>query len=68
MKNFIFKSSQDSDLLKIFTRVELIQTELRAQRYEHKVMLLQLERCVKGLALLVSAPENNSETLPEEEL
>ncbi len=65
MKNFIFKSSIDSDLLKIFNQLNLIQTELRHNRYDNKMELNKLDTCVKGLALLVSAPDD-SETLPEE--
>ncbi len=57
MKNFIFKSSFDKDFTKIFKILEIIQKEQRANRYDNQLELKQLEICVKGLALLVSAPE-----------
>ncbi len=70
MKNFIFKSSLDSDLLKIFTLLESIQTEQRANRFDNQEELKKLDICVKGLALLVSAPEpdNDSPTLDSGDL
>ncbi len=66
MKNFIFKSSLNSDLLKIFKILDSIQKEQRANRYDNKQELLKLDTCVKGLALLVSAPDEDS-TPPETE-
>ncbi len=69
MKNFIFKSSVDTtDLLKIFKLLENIQKEQRANRFDNQQELKKLDTCVKGLALLVSAPDNDSETLPEGDL
>ncbi len=66
MKNFIFKSSQASDLLKIISLLESIQTELRHNRFDNQSELDQLRTIVKGLALLVSAPErNDSPTLDD---
>ncbi len=53
MKNFIFKSSQDTDLLKI---LQLVQAEQRHARFDLKECNRKLDTCVKALALLVSAP------------
>ncbi len=66
MKNFIFKSSSESDLLKILQKLDIIQKEQRHARYDLQVLLKRIDTCVKGLAILVSAPENDSETLEEE--
>ncbi len=57
MKNFIFKSSQATDLLKILQKLDIIQKEQRHARYDLQVGLKQLEVIKKGIALLVSAPE-----------
>ncbi len=57
MKNFIFKSSNDSDLLKIISLLESIQKEQRANRYDNQLELKKLDTCVKGMAILVSSPE-----------
>ncbi len=54
MKNFIFKSSTDSDLLKI---LQLVQAEQRHARYDLQQITKQVDTCVKGIALLVSVPE-----------
>ncbi len=60
MKNFIFKSSNDSDLSKMFQlKLELIQKELRHQRDEHAQITKDLSTIVKGIALLVSVPEED---------
>ncbi len=56
MKNFIFKSP-DKDFHKIFSVLESIQKEQRANRYDNKIELELLQKCVKGLAILVSTPE-----------
>ncbi len=61
MKNFIFKSSSNTDLLKIFSQLDSIQKEQRANRYDNQCELKQLEVIVKGIALLVSAPEPDLE-------
>ncbi len=61
MKNFIFKSSQDTDLLKIFTRLDNIQAEQRHARYDLQEILKSCQTNTKALAILVSTPE------PEEE-
>ncbi len=61
MKNFIFKSSESKDLLKIFSTLEIIQKEQRANRYDNQKELAFLETIVKGLALLVSAPEPDND-------
>ncbi len=68
MKNFIFKSSFTTDLLKIYQKLEIIQKEQRAARYDLQVITKQVTTCVKGLAILVSAPENDSETLEPQEV
>ncbi len=69
MKNFIFKSQSISfDLVKILKVLDFVQKEQRANRYDNTQILKQLDICVKGLALLVSAPENDmtdTEPLPE---
>ncbi len=65
MKNFIFKSSSHSGLIKIVSLLESIQKEQRANRYDNQQELKKLDICVKGLALLVSAPDD-SETLGED--
>ncbi len=57
MKNFIFKSSQDSDLLKIFSILDSIQAEQRHARYDLKMILENIVVVKKGIALMVSAPE-----------
>ncbi len=67
MKNFIFKSSSESDLLKILQKLDIIQKEQRHARYDLQVLLKKIDTCVKGLAILVSTPENEGETLLEEE-
>ncbi len=59
MKNFIFKSSQDTDLLKI---LHLIQAEQRHARYDLQQIQKKLEITVKGIALLVSTPEPDLES------
>ncbi len=68
MKNFIFKSSNNSDLLKIFTRLESIQAEQRHARYDLTIILKKLDIVVKGVALMVSAPEEEhgiNQDIPE---
>ncbi len=64
MKNFIFKSSTDKDFTKIFSTLEIIQKELRANRYDNQLELKKLDTCVKGLAILVSTPEYDKD-MPE---
>ncbi len=62
MKNFIFKSSPDSDFTKIISLLEVIQKEQRANRYDNQIEIKQLDKCVKALALMVSAPEADDMT------
>ncbi len=61
MKNFIFKSSNTSDLFKIFKTLDLIQTELRHQRDDHIEINKDLKTIVKGIALIISAPTEETE-------
>ncbi len=61
MKNFIFKSSLDKDFTKILQKLEIIQKEQRANRYDNQVLLKKIDSCVKGLAILVSTPEYDKE-------
>ncbi len=58
MKNFIFKSSQDSDLLKI---LHIVQAEQRHARYDLQQILKGVNTNTKALAILVSAPEPDLE-------
>ncbi len=62
MKN-LFKSPESSDL-KIFQNMDIMQKQLRDLRDDNIEIIKQIRTCVKGLALLVSAPEEDSE-LPE---
>ncbi len=66
MKNFIFKSQNNFDFTKIISVLESIQKEQRANRYDNIKILKKIDTCVKGLAILVSSPESDSETLLEE--
>ncbi len=61
MKNFIFKSSKDTDLLKILQIMEIIQAEQRHARYDLQQIEKKLDITVKGIALMVSAPEEELE-------
>ncbi len=62
MKNFIFKSSlQITDLYKILQQV---QAELRHARDDHIQMDKDLRTIVKGVALMISAPEEETEDVP----
>ncbi len=65
MKNFIFKSSQDSDLLKILQKLDIIQSEQRHARYDLQVIQKDIKIILKGVALLVSVPEADPVDLPE---
>ncbi len=63
MKNFIFKSPLNSDLLKILS---LVQAEQRHARYDLQTILREITIVKKGIALMVSAPEpEDSEEIPE---
>ncbi len=64
MKNFIFKSSQDSDLLKLFQKIEIIQKEQRHARFDLQEILKSCQTNTKALAILVSTPEQEEE-IPE---
>ncbi len=69
MKNFIFKST-DADLQKLFIILELIQKEQRHARYDLQVIIKETKTLIKGMAILVSSPDNSPEPedlqLPEE--
>ncbi len=54
MKNFIFKSSLDKDLLKI---LQIIQSEQRANRDDNQYIIQKINTLVKGMSLLVTTPE-----------
>ncbi len=62
MKNFIFKSSQATDLLKIFKLFDQIQAEQRHARYDLQEIQKKIQICVKGIAILVSTPEPDLES------
>ncbi len=61
MKNFIFKSSLDKDLLKIFNKLEIMQQQLRELRGDNTYLTLKTNQLVKGMAILVTQPEPDSE-------
>ncbi len=66
MKNFIFKSSNESGLTKIVSVLEIIQAEQRHARYDLQEIKKELKTCVKALAALYSTPEpEDSEEIPE---
>ncbi len=65
MKNFIFKSSLNTDFKKIISILESIQKEQRANRYDNQLELKKLDICVKGLAILVSAPEDSPDIVED---
>ncbi len=58
MKNFIFKSSNTSDLLKIFTQLEMLLNEQRAQRADLVTVKKRL-----NMLLLESKSEPSAEDL-----
>ncbi len=62
MKNFIFKSSLDKDLLKILQKLEIIQKEQRHARYDLQLGLKELATIKRGIAILVSTPEPDLES------
>ncbi len=66
MKNFIFKSSNDSDLQKFSLTLRLIQAEARHQRDDLSDIKRRLTRVI-GL-LTDSAPVEREDEYPEEEL
>ncbi len=66
MKNFIFKSSNNSDLQKFSLRFEIIQREMRHQRDDLSDIKRRLTRVV-GL-LTDTATVEREEEYPEEEL
>ncbi len=57
MKNFIFKSQKNFDFTKIISVLELIQKEQRHARYDLQVIQKDMKVLLKGIALMVSAPE-----------
>ncbi len=65
MKNF-FSSPPKSPDLQSFSKLEIMQKQLRELRDDNQVILENLRICVKGIALLVSAPEPDDMTdIPE---
>ncbi len=66
MKNFIFKSSNDSDLQKFSLTLRLIQAEARHQRDDLSDIKRRLTRII-GLLNTTSEVEREDE-YPEEEL
>ncbi len=62
MKNFIFKSSSDTDLQKIISLLNQVQTEQRHARYDLQEIQKKLQITVKGIAILVSTPEPDLES------
>ncbi len=81
MTNFIFKSSKGliknspiPDAHMIIKRVDLVLTELRHQRQEHRDMSLKLEKLLidKHLQMQVdeyfeeTPPQTDSENIPED--
>ncbi len=58
MKNFIFKSTV-ADLQKFSVKLDLIQREQRHARYDLQEILKKIDICVKGMAILVSQPEED---------
>ncbi len=61
MKNFIFKSSNDPDLQKLFQLLDIIQKEQRHARYDLQLGLKHLDTIVKAVAILVAVPEEDPE-------
>ncbi len=59
MKNLFSSPPKDSDLQN-FSKLEIIQKQLRDLRDDNTLMREQLRICVKGIALLVSAPEDEN--------
>ncbi len=70
MKNFIFKSSSTpSDFHKIcMLKLEIMQKQLRELRDDNQITHKDLNTIVKGLALLVSAPETEEEPFAPEDI
>jgi len=66
MKNFIFKSKDvTSDLYKINTRLNMMQTEMRHQRGDLKQIINMCSRLIDSMQTI---PEDTAEHIPEEEL
>ena len=61
MKNFIFKSSQDSDLQKFSLKLEIVQKQLRDLRDDNQIIQKDLKTCVKALAAIYSSPKDMTE-------
>ncbi len=66
MKNFIFKSSNNSDLQKFSLTLAIMQKEMRHQRDDLSDIKRRLTRII-GL-ITDSAPVEREEEYPEEEL
>ncbi len=67
MKNFIFKSSLDKDLSKIYHELGVIQKEQRANRYDNTQIIKKLDLCVKGISAIYSAPQDEESEPPATE-
>ncbi len=66
MKNFIFKSSQDTDLLKLFQKLDIIQAKQRHARFDLKIINEKVQILVQGMAILVSQPEPEDKDATED--
>ncbi len=63
MKNFFSSPPED---LQSFSRLDVIQKQLRDLRDDNQIMLKQIRILVKGLAILVSSPESEDLEPPED--
>ncbi len=69
MKNFIFKSSDNSDLQKMFVnKLESIQSELRHQRIDHVNFQHKLDKLFIELNLQKQADKYYQSKLPLEDM
>ncbi len=71
MRMKIFESPQrdlEKNLSLFMKKLETIQKQLRDLRDDNSRMSLQLAQCVKGIALMVSAPENDEPNSSELEV
>ncbi len=65
MKNFIFKSSNNSDLQKFWLKLEIMQKQLRDMRDDNSDIKRRLTRVIS--IMTESAPVEREEEYPEEE-
>ncbi len=63
MKNIF--SSPSEDLQLFLKEIRIIQKQLIDLRVDHDQMNRKLTKCVKGLAILVSQPEEEFQEIPE---